>query len=177
MEKVLLENISVKDFGELITIFENVLKQCKATQILISNDLFNRMLKANNNSIIWGEDVLDSLHYNDKVEKAFLFYVGNDSQKQMLQMHFTGNCSDYMQLMSRKQGEFIASSPECSACEYLSICGGGCRAMSFRAYSSILRKDNETCKFFREGWLERVIETLGRVRPQAKTKLLNDNDF
>ncbi len=98
MEKVLLDNISVKDFWELITIFENVLKQCKATQILISNDLFNRMLKANNNSIIWGEDVLDSLHYNDKVEKAFLFYVGNDSQKQMLQMHFTGNCSDYMQL-------------------------------------------------------------------------------
>ena len=98
MNNVLLEKISVKDFCELITIIKNVLKQCKDTQILISNDLFNRLLKANKNSIIWGEDVLDSIHYNDKVEKAFLFYVGNDSQKQMLQMHFVRNCSDYMQL-------------------------------------------------------------------------------
>ena len=85
--------------------------------------------------------------------------------------------SDYMNLMNMKQGEFIDSNPECAKCKYLPICGGGCRAMSFRAYGSVTGKDNETCKFFREGWFDRVIETLRRVRPQAKSKLLADNGF
>ena len=85
--------------------------------------------------------------------------------------------SDYMQLMSRKQSEFIASSPECAACKYLSVCGGGCRAMSFQAYGSIVRKDNAACDFFRGGNFNRVIETLHRVRPQAKSNLPNDFVF
>ena len=98
MKNVLLEKISVKDIYELPTVFQNVLNQCKDTQIFISNELYNRLLKVDKNSIIWGEAVLDSFHYNDNVEKAFLLYIGDDSSKQTLQMHFTGNCSDYKQL-------------------------------------------------------------------------------
>ena len=56
------------------------------------------LLEADNNSIIWREAVLDSFHYNDNVEKAFLLYIGNDSSYQTFQMNFTGNCSDYKQL-------------------------------------------------------------------------------
>ena len=85
------------------------------------------------------------------------------------------NDSDYMRLMDKKQQEFLEASPECAECKYLRFCGGGCRALSFKAYGSILRKDTDTCNFFRNGWLDMVIETLRRVRPHVKPKILNDN--
>lgn len=82
--------------------------------------------------------------------------------------------SYYMQLMSQKESEFIETNPECAECKYLSICGGGCRAMSYKAYGNIMRKDNNTCEFFRGGIFKRVLETLRRIRPQAKLNLPND---
>lgn len=71
MKNVQLEEITIKDTNELSTVIENVLNQCKDTQIFISDKLFNRLLKTPKSQIIWGEAVLDSIHYNDKIEKAF----------------------------------------------------------------------------------------------------------
>ncbi len=98
MKNVQLEEITIKDTNELSTVIENVLNQCKDTQIFISDKLFNRLLKTPKSQIIWGEAVLDSIHYNDKIEKAFLLYIGDDNQRQTLQMHFAKNCTGFMHL-------------------------------------------------------------------------------
>ena len=73
MKNVILEDISISNVDELSTVIQKVLNQCKDTQIFISDELFKRLLKANKGDLIWGEAVLDSFHYCDKVEKAFLF--------------------------------------------------------------------------------------------------------
>lgn len=95
MKNVILEEISISDITELSSIIENVLNQCKDTQIFISDTLFKRLLTANKNSLIWNDAVIDSFHYADEIEKAFLL---TNNGKKTLQMHFTKNCTNYMQL-------------------------------------------------------------------------------
>lgn len=98
MKNVILEDISISNVDELSTVIQKVLNQCKDTQIFISDELFKRLLKANKGDLIWGEAVLDSFHYCDKVEKAFLFNFINNGERRTLQMHFAENCSGFMHL-------------------------------------------------------------------------------
>ena len=70
----------------------------KDTQIFICDELYHRLLKTKANHIIWGESVVDSFHYCDTVEKAFLFYITDNNETHTFQMHFAGNCMGYMQL-------------------------------------------------------------------------------
>lgn len=117
----------------------------------------------------------------DNLNDEFLGYppivTDTPGQETMPLREILSSDSEYMRLMDKKQREFLEASPECAECKYLRFCGGGCRALSFKAYGSILRKDNEACNFFRNGWLDMLIETLRRVRPHVKPKVLNDNFF
>ena len=86
------------------------------------------------------------------------------SQETMPLREILSSDFDYMRLMDKKQREFLEANTECAECKYLRFCGGGCRAMSFKAYGSIMRKDNETCDFFRNGWLDLVKVLRSRQR-------------
>lgn len=98
MKNVILEEISITNIEELSIVIENSLKQCIDTQIFITGVLFKQLMKVHKERLIWGEAVLESFHYSDKVEKAFLFYIEQNNERQMLQMHFAGNCANYMHL-------------------------------------------------------------------------------
>ena len=98
MKSVILEEITIADIEELSPVIENVLKQCKDTQIFIADVLFKRLMEAYKGRLIWGEAVLDSYHYCDEVEKSFLFYTNYNNEKKTIQMHFAENCTNYKQL-------------------------------------------------------------------------------
>lgn len=78
--------------------------------------------------------------------------------------------SPYMKLMDTRRDAFLAENRECAECEFLNVCGGGCRAGAHRSCGSIYGKDPVTCSFFREGWLQRVTETVRRVCPGARSR-------
>ena len=98
MKYVQLSEVSIKSITELPAVIENVLNQNKNTQIFISDLLFKRLVNSNNRGFIWGESVVDSFHYGDNVEKAFVLNTCCSNKKQTVQMHFVKNCSDYMHL-------------------------------------------------------------------------------
>ena len=98
MKNVQLEVMSISNVDELPAVFEKALTECKNIQIYISDALFIRLLKSSKRNFIWGESVLDSFHYCDTVEKAFLLNVFTNNEKNTVQMHFAGNCLGYMQL-------------------------------------------------------------------------------
>ena len=97
MKKTCLGEISIKNINDIPIIIENVLKRNMNTQIFFSEILFHRLLQSNN-GIIWGESVVESFHYGDNVEKAFVINTCFNNKKQTIQMHFVKNCSDYMHL-------------------------------------------------------------------------------
>lgn len=46
---------------------------------------------------------------------------------------------------------------KCRDCEYLGDCSGGCRATAVgERYDDYLMPDEETCSFFKEGWMDRI---------------------
>ena len=71
MKNVKIIETSVTSFNEFLEVIKNALINCKDTQFFISDALFKRLLQENKRRIIWREDVLNSFHYGDKVEKAF----------------------------------------------------------------------------------------------------------
>ena len=77
--------------------------------------------------------------------------------------------SPYMKLMDTRRDVFLKENRECAECEYLSFCGGGCRASSRKSCGSIFGKDPIMCSFFHEGWLRRVMETVRRACPGARS--------
>lgn len=98
MKNVKIIETSVTSFNEFLEVIKNALINCKDTQFFISDALFKRLLQENKRRIIWREDVLNSFHYGDKVEKAFIFCVMEHNQMKTVQMHFVSNCLDYVHL-------------------------------------------------------------------------------
>lgn len=85
--------------------------------------------------------------------------------------------SAYMEFMDMRCASFHSRNAECRECPYLRICGGGCRAFAYQASGTIFEKDPQTCKFFRDGWAEKVVNLLRAVRPEATSPLKDDPLF
>ena len=75
--------------------------------------------------------------------------------------------SRYMGLMDIRRRDFFAQNPDCASCDYLRLCGGGCRANANTATGSVLGRDPITCSFFKDGWAQKVVELVRGVRPTA----------
>ena len=98
MVNIATKKVSASNIDEFVSIIKETLAECRDTQIFVSNLLFKRLLEENKSSVIWREEVLDSFHYNDKVEKASIFYIKNEKNSKTFQMHFVSNCLEYMHL-------------------------------------------------------------------------------
>lgn len=70
------------------------------------------------------------------------------------------NAGDYMNFINTRLGDYFKANPECAACEYKNRCSGGCRgcAMADNGDGNLLGVDRETCKFFKCGYYDRVLE-------------------
>lgn len=98
MKSIQLEETTILGMNELLTVIENRLNECKDIQIFIAKKLFQKLLKENEDKLIWKEAVIDSFHYCNSVEKAFLVNIIKDATTQVIQLHFAENCSDFVQL-------------------------------------------------------------------------------
>ena len=98
MKNVIIKEKNISNIVELFVVVKKALNECKDTQIFISEKLLKRLLKENKASIIWEEDVQNSLHYSDKVERAYILRITENYETKVTQMHFAENCSNYRQL-------------------------------------------------------------------------------
>ena len=58
-------------------------------------------------------------------------------------------------------------SSECGTCEHFGYCGGGCRALGLlhsgrREFTGLTCKDVTKCRFFEDGWYDRIVQALPR---------------
>lgn len=91
-------NLSIRDITSLPGIFIRELTCNIDTQIFISNNLYNELVKNIDRYLIWTEDVFGGDKYCDSVEKAFLFSKDLGNYDFVMQMNFVSHCKDFKQL-------------------------------------------------------------------------------
>ena len=67
------------------------------------------------------------------------------------------NDGDYMNFIDLRLGDYFKKNPTCAACEYKNRCASGCPANSIADSGELLGIDKKTCKFFKEGYYDRVV--------------------
>lgn len=83
--------------------------------------------------------------------------------------------SYYMKIINMRASEFLALHEECRECKYSSCCYGGCRADALAVDENDLTgKSPASCMIFRGGWVDKIIETVRKVRPNAKSPVMNN---
>ena len=77
--------------------------------------------------------------------------------------------SRYMDFISARADQVLNSNPECAACAWRAWCLGGCRASGLEdsGQRDLLRRDPAACALFRGGWIRRILERMGEIRPEA----------
>lgn len=85
--------------------------------------------------------------------------------------------SPYLSFMDITCEQLFNANEECACCPYLRLCGAGCRASAQKTCGSLFGKDPETCSFFRNGWVNKVIDAVTEARPNATCSLINDPLF
>ena len=77
--------------------------------------------------------------------------------------------STYWTSIRAKVGEYLEHQPECRECEYLHLCGGGCRAnaVSTPEDTDFFAVDTRQCVYYKEGWMDRIVETVRRSELQT----------
>lgn len=86
------------DINHLFDIIENILNECKDSQIFISKSVYKDLIKNSPNKIC-SEYVIDSIQYGDNVEKSFV--LSKDKENGGLitfKMNFVSNSKNFEQL-------------------------------------------------------------------------------
>ncbi len=74
--------------------------------------------------------------------------------------------SAYMELIDMRAEEIIAHNEKCRDCEYKDTCLGGCRASAMSVHpGDVLAPDEMTCRFYRDGWLQRIKDKAAKLHP------------
>ncbi len=69
--------------------------------------------------------------------------------------------SAYMDLIDTRLSQYLEQNPECNACEYRYVCGGGCRAGALMTTpGDIMAPDRSTCEIFMQGYPEKIKQRL-----------------
>ena len=57
--------------------------------------------------------------------------------------------------------------PICEKCEFRNSCAGGCRgkAVEGKENADLLGRDMDACKFFKQGWYEKVTKLMKELLP------------
>ena len=72
--------------------------------------------------------------------------------------------SKYMNFCNLRVGDYMKLHPECSTCQYRTLCLGGCRATAAAENGGdLLAKDLHACEFFLGSWKEKTDDLLARL--------------
>ena len=67
----------------------------------------------------------------------------------------------YMDVINYRISDFMAHNPECTECEYRTLCCGGCRALAQHDHpGDYLAKDEIICEYYKGGWHKKRAELL-----------------
>ena len=82
--------------------------------------------------------------------------------------------SRYMKLIDTRASEYFDLHKDCKICKYSLCCYGGCRADALTVdETDIMGKSPGSCEIFRGGWIEKIIDAVKKVRPNATSPVLN----
>ena len=83
--------------------------------------------------------------------------------------------SRYMRMIDTRASEYFELHQDCRECKYALCCYGGCRADALATdETDIMGKSMGSCKLFRDGWVERIIEAVKKARPTATSPVLKN---
>ena len=83
--------------------------------------------------------------------------------------------SRYMRLIDTRASEYFELHEDCRECKYALCCYGGCRADALSAdETDIMGKSMGACMLFKDGWVERIIDVVKSVRPNATSQVLDN---
>ena len=72
--------------------------------------------------------------------------------------------SEYFERSDLRLSDYLAHNPDCAACPDRLLCAGGCRALALgEGGRDYLAKDLWACRYFRDGWRERMHACLARL--------------
>ena len=99
-EEIIMDNIKINEIKvlttkEFINAIKNIFEYKIDVKIYISDLLFERLRKENKKNIIWEENFLDS---ENKAEIAFMFYIEENNEKIVYQIHLKSIYLKYFQL-------------------------------------------------------------------------------
>lgn len=100
MKEVNVRQISLSryDFTSMPSIIIRELTKEPDTQIFISSNLYNELLKNSDRYCIWVESIYKGFQYSDGLEKAFLFQKNKETLLFLMQMNFVSCNNDFKQL-------------------------------------------------------------------------------
>lgn len=64
--------------------------------------------------------------------------------------------------------EMLDNNNKCNTCEYRLDCAGGCRGKAAHSAEDSFYKEEEICKFFKEGWAKKVEEVANKAYEEYK---------
>ena len=83
--------------------------------------------------------------------------------------------SYYMSIINMRASEYFALHEDCRECKFSRCCYGGCRADALAVdESDIMGKSPGACELFRGGWVNKIIDAVRSVRPEAKSPVMDN---
>ena len=84
--------------------------------------------------------------------------------------------SFYMKVIDTRASEYFALNEVCKSCKYSMCCYGGCRADALgTGDGDFMGRSPSTCELFRGGWADKIVEAVLKVRPEAKSPVLENS--
>ena len=76
--------------------------------------------------------------------------------------------SAFTRIMELTSLDIAEHNPKCQACEYLTMCGGGCRMSAFEKTGDLMGYDPQMCYFFEHGFPEKFREAIQRGEKKGR---------
>ena len=83
--------------------------------------------------------------------------------------------SQYLELVNLRAARILEHNTKCRECPYKRVCLGGCRAEAMGSHpGDVLAPAEGNCKFFRDGWIPKIVDKVRSLRPEASCARLAD---
>ncbi len=76
---------------------------------------------------------------------------------------------EYMYFIEMKASDFLKANDECRTCRFTKHCYGGCRGLALlENEENLMGKTPILCELYYGGWIQKIADTMKRLRPSAE---------